>query len=425
MKFTAEAFVNPFVSVGAVDLHAVLTVSAVGEDPAVSRQRDRVEVVIIDCSGSMSGPATKIREAQRAAREAIDTLPEGTWFAVVAGRETAAACYPEGGGLVQAGPHTRKDAREAIATLSARGGTAFSRWLLHVRDLVGTRPDAQAHAVLITDGQNESEHAEDLRVALDLCTGLFQCDCRGVGAGWMVSELELISNRLMGTTDIVRRPEDLAAAVSGIVSASMRRTVDRVLLKVWTANSVTVEAFSQVGPNIQDVPLVEIVDIDPQVRVYTSGSWGAETRDYYLRLRLPACSAGERMRAARLRVVAGDGDGDAARADVKAVWTDDPKPVTELHPRVTHYQRQMARMNAVRAGIAASRRGDAERARREFGNAVRLAREDNNEASIRLLESLVHIDDADQGVVRLKEDVSSEDLLEAEARASRTIQITG
>ena len=47
----------------------------------------------------------------------------------------------------------------------------------------------QRHAILLTDGKNESEHASVLDRAVEAAQGVFQCDCRGVGADWDVNEV--------------------------------------------------------------------------------------------------------------------------------------------------------------------------------------------------------------------------------------------
>ena len=39
------------------------------------------------------------------------------------------------------------------------------------------------------------------------CEGSFQCDCRGVGTDWGVSELRRIASALLGTVDIIADPD--------------------------------------------------------------------------------------------------------------------------------------------------------------------------------------------------------------------------
>ena len=51
---------------------------------------------MIDCSGSMANPPTKMAAAKTATATAIDTLRDGVEFAVIAGRADATMVYPYG-----------------------------------------------------------------------------------------------------------------------------------------------------------------------------------------------------------------------------------------------------------------------------------------------------------------------------------------
>ena len=65
------------------------------------------------------------------------------------------------------------------------------------------------HAILLTDGRNESEEPEALDEALRRAEGALQCDCLGVGADWEVAELRKVATALCGTYDIVADPDGL------------------------------------------------------------------------------------------------------------------------------------------------------------------------------------------------------------------------
>lgn len=54
---------------------------------------DRVEILIIDTSGSM-GSGDKFAGARRATLAALDVLPDGTRFAIVEGTDKAEVVYP-------------------------------------------------------------------------------------------------------------------------------------------------------------------------------------------------------------------------------------------------------------------------------------------------------------------------------------------
>src|SRR5262249_50270611 len=145
--------------------------------------------------------------ARQATAAAIDCIPDGTHFAVVAGDGTATVVVP----LAEASPASRQDARDRVRRLRAYGGTAMSTWLTAADTLFRQRAGAINHAILLTDGKNESETRFRLDLALTRVTGLFQCDCRGVGTDWLVEELRHISSTLLGTVDIVAEPDGLTA----------------------------------------------------------------------------------------------------------------------------------------------------------------------------------------------------------------------
>ena len=51
-------------------------------------------VIMVDCSGSMDYPPTKMRNARDATAAAIDTLRDGVAFAVIAGTHVADGGLP-------------------------------------------------------------------------------------------------------------------------------------------------------------------------------------------------------------------------------------------------------------------------------------------------------------------------------------------
>ena len=66
----------------------------------------------------------------------------------------------------------------------------------------------------MTDGKNESEGPEGFEEALGEAMGVFECDCRGVGTNWIVSELRTVATTLLGARGTgSRNPENLEQAV--------------------------------------------------------------------------------------------------------------------------------------------------------------------------------------------------------------------
>ena len=190
------------------------------EEP--SSDTDAAVVILVDCSGSMDYPKTKINGAREATAAAIDALRDGTAFAVVAGTHEARDIYPGDGTLATASPSTREQAKESLRRLTAAGGTAMGTWLAKADKLFLTRRDiAIRHAILLTDGNNEHESAEDLARNIERVTGHFTADCRGVGTDWRIDELRKISSALLGTTDIVAEPSGLAEDFRSMMTGAM------------------------------------------------------------------------------------------------------------------------------------------------------------------------------------------------------------
>src|SRR5690349_9977207 len=177
-QFTAEVYQNEFLPQGGTDVHAVVTITCAGAGEAGRGEGgDAAEIVIIDTSGSMQGE--RFANAQQAAAAAIDQILEGTWFAIVAGTDQANRAFPYPNAvapMVRMEPGAREEAKRAVRQLLAGGGTAMGTWLRLAAQLFASVPNAtQRHAILLTDGKNQSESAVALQDAIRSVQGLFQC----------------------------------------------------------------------------------------------------------------------------------------------------------------------------------------------------------------------------------------------------------
>ncbi len=93
--FTVDVDQNQYLPEGGRDVSAVVTVSS-GADvdlAAPGGGAGSAEIVIIDCSGSMDYPPTKMSQAKVATAAAIDVVRDGVGFAVVGLPGPAAACH--------------------------------------------------------------------------------------------------------------------------------------------------------------------------------------------------------------------------------------------------------------------------------------------------------------------------------------------
>ncbi len=420
-RFAVDIDQNAFLPVGGVEANAIVTVTSKGAANAPS-SRDAAEIIMVDASGSMGVPETRIRSAQEATRVAIGAIRDGVKFAVIAGNHKAYLLYPPEGGLVAASNTTRPEAQRQVRRLRPGGGTAMGAWLTMARELFATVPDHICHAILLTDGENEHESPKQLDAVLAACEGRFQCDCRGVGTDWKVDELRRIKDELLGSVDIIPNPADMPAAFSEMMEAAMGKSTSAVSLRVWTPRDAEVKFVRQVHPDI-----VELTDraarVDERTADYPTGSWGEESRDYHICVRLPPHAVGDEMLAARVRLV--EGTDALSEGKILAKWTDDEQLSTRINRKVADYTGQAQLADCIQDGLKARSAGDVVTATDKLGQAVALAAASGNEASLKLLEAVVEVDDAATGTVRLRSNVKDADEMALDTRSTRTVRLGG
>ncbi|BBH71172.1 VWA domain-containing protein [Actinoplanes sp. OR16] len=417
MSYTAEAFQNEYLALGAREVNAIVTVTSTGTAGGV-RTAGATEIIIVDASGSMQAEG-RIGAARQAAKAAVECIDDGVHFAIIAGVSTAQQLYPHPGQLAVASPQTRADALRSIDRLQASGGTAMGAWLLLAAQLFAQRPGDIAHAILLTDGDNGERYGY-LEQVLESIAGRFTVDCRGVGTNWKVSELRKIATAMLGTVDIVARPVDLTAAFQQMMTAAMGKTSADVQLKVWTPVNTTVRFVKQVEPQVVDLTGKRVED-GPRAGRYPLGAWGQESRDYHVCVEVNPGAAGDEMLAARVSIV--EGDTVHAQSLVRAVWTDDTTLSTRINRQVAHYTGQAELASAIQEGLAAQKAGDDRTATLKFGRAAQLAHASGNEATSELLAKVVEIDDAVTGTVRLRRKVNAEDEMALDTRSTKTVRV--
>jgi hypothetical protein len=416
VSFGVECFQNEYLTVGAGDVNAILTVTAsgTGGPPPAHQESPAAVVMLIDVSGSMDG--AKIREARKAIMTALDCVPDGVRFAVVAGNQLPVPVYPQHG-LAGASTRSRTEAKEQVARLQAGGGTRIGTWLTAATDLLEGESGVR-QAILLTDGKNEGETAQDLERALADASGIFQCDCRGVGTDWSVRELTQISDALMGTKDIVADPAHLGADFEQMMTQAMRKGVADVQLRIWTPKGAEIAFIKQVSPTLRELSPVQADT--PQAFDFPLGSWGDESRDYHLLVRIHPAEPGDEMLAARVSLLVG---GEvSAHALVRATWTDDTALSTRINRQVAHYTGQQEMAQAIQDGLDARSRGDEGTAIVRLGRAVELAAASGNTEMSDLLSKVVDVDPA-TGRVRLKQQVEKADEMTLETRSTRTARV--
>jgi hypothetical protein len=420
-EFAVEVYQNEYLAADATEVNAVITVTAAGAPTGpVASSGSAAEVIIVDCSGSMHVPRSKLSSAKQATAAAVDTLRDGVEFAVVAGTDEARLVYPYQHGMVVASPQTRAEAKDAVKKLAANGGTAIGKWLKLADSLFASSSASMRHAILLTDGQNMHETPRQLARTLDEVAGNFVCDCRGVGTDWEVKELRTVAERLLGTVDIVAQPEDLEADFRAMAASAMNKAVADVALRLWTPMGATVKFVKQVEPTLVDLT-ARRTEVPPRSGDYPTGSWGSETRDYHVCVQVPAAATGEKMLAGRVSLVAGDDVLGQGR--ILAVWTEDTALSTKINREVAHYTGQAELAAVIQEGLEARKAGDVDTATAKLGRAVQLATETGHSDTAKLLAKVVDVEDARTGTVRLKRKVETVDEMTLDTRSSKTMRV--
>ncbi|MFD4114519.1 VWA domain-containing protein [Streptomyces niveus] len=438
-QFSVEVYQNEYLPEGGREVNAIVTVTSTGGGttgrrpltgaPAAAalpgQGPNAAVVIMVDCSGSMDYPPTKMRNARDATSAAIDTLRDGVAFAVVAGTHVAKEVYPGNGALAVADSATRAEAKNALRKLSAGGGTAIGTWLGLTDRLLASADVSIRHGILLTDGRNEHETPEDLRAALEACAGRFTCDARGVGTDWVVKEVTGIASAMLGTADIVADPAGLAADFTEMMENAMGKEVADVALRLWTPVGVEIKFVKQVAPTVEELT-ERRTQANTRAGDYPTGSWGDESRDYHVCVQVPEAGVGQEMLAARVSLILPAADGTSqvlSQGLVRAVWTDDMVASTSINPQVAHYTGQAELAQVIQQGLEARKSGDFDGATAKLGRAVQLAADSGNADTAKLLSKVVDVVDAATGTVRLKAKVADADEMTLETRSTKTVRV--
>jgi hypothetical protein len=386
---------------------AVLIITASGGAPA-----EAAEVLLVDCSESMGWAPTKLIAAKKATAAAIDALRDGVWFGVVEGTEVATMVYPKQAALVPANPKTRAEAKVLVSRLVASSRTAMSTWLALAKQLLDQHPDAVRHAILLTDGLNEAESAEQVTLVLNECEGHFVCDARGIGDDWNPDELRRIAEVLRGTADAVVTDAELPAHFERMIETAMGKTVPDLRLLLTMPPFAKLRFVKQVHPTEADLT-GRCVEVGRNTLELSVGSWGDESREYLvcLEVDLGGKPMGEDLQLGRVSVaeVANSTRMDGEPVPILGYVTEDVVLSSQIDQKVERYTVQGDLGRAVRAGWDAFEQGDLATAAVKWGLAVRLATELGNETLLKRLWPLVDVEDAAAGKVRVREGIRPRD----------------
>jgi hypothetical protein len=301
----------------------------------------------------------------------------------------------------------------------------ISSWLKTALGQFRHMPNAVRQALLVTDGQNDKSDAAPLEAALASCEGVFQCDCRGVGTDWEVQQLRNIAGKLLGTTDIIPSAAQIEADFHAILEKALAKTMSDVFLRLWTPQGASVKFCKEVSPEIVDLT-TRARHPKPQILEYPTGAWGkGESRDFHFCIQVQPGTVGDEVLAGRAGFVClqGGAEKKVAEARILAIWTDDEAKSTKINKVVAHYTGQAELADSIQQGLEAREKGDVDKATALLGKAVKIAHDSGNEATAKLLRSVVDVQDADTGTVRLKGSVAKEDAMALETRSTKTARI--
>jgi hypothetical protein len=425
MGFKVEAFQNRYLAPGQTRVDAIVSVAA---DSTVTAKGDLVLGFIIDKSGSMAGG--RIEAVRYAVARAIGMLEERSWFFVVAFDGNAYVIVRE----TRATPEAKKWAESAIEQVEAAGGTAMSTGLAAARTVFERAPNAIRQAVFLTDGKNEGEKPSAVAAELARCTGIFECDCWGVGTDWQVGEVQTIAQALLGKASLIPSPEGVEAAFRGAMEKASGKALKDVRFRLWTPQGATVSFVKQVNPTIEDLT-PKARELSPQIREYMTGAWGnGETRDFHVAVDVKSGTAGEEMLAGRPSIVYLESDPSQPgrwieredrfpEARLFASWTTDDSLSSRLEHHVAHYTGQDELAAAIQEGLLAREKGDTAQATQLLGRAVKIAHASANADMTQRLAKVVDVVDAQQGTVRLKKDVKKAATMDLQLESRTTKRV--
>ena len=129
----------------------------------------------------------------------------------------------------------------------------------------------------------------------------------------------------------------------------MGRGVADAAIRVWAPQGSQVLFVRQVAPTVEDLTSRRR-EVNALTGAYPTGSWGDESRDYHVAVRLPAKVVGQEQLAARVQVAIGDEV--LAQGLVKAMWSNDDTLTTRIDPAVAHYTGQTELAEVIQDGLA-------------------------------------------------------------------------
>jgi len=425
MVFTSESHYTPHLPPGVGRIDAIISLMASNEMPVATRKQDRVTGLIVDKSGSMAATGSRddgrIGAVRKALTVAVEALSEETVFFIVAFDSEATVVFAPD----LATPSNKLLALRRVEGLQANGGTAMSSGLEMALAFFERFPGAIRRCLFLTDGKNESEGIAKVQGMLDRCTGVFECDCWGLGTDWKVGEVQAIARALNGKASLLPEPKDVETAFQGFVATAESKAIRDVRLRLWGPESARFIQVRQMNPTIEDLA-GKAQQISPLIRDFPTGAWApGESRDYHVTVEVQPGAVGSQILACRPSVVYIDLDGveqeiKAPGARIIATWSADDRLTSRIDTTLANYTGQAEMAQAIQQGLEAQEQGDIAAATELLGRAVKLAHETGNADMTSRLRRVVDIEDEASGTVRVKRGASAAATMDLQLESSTT-----
>jgi Ca-activated chloride channel homolog len=323
----------------AADRHLVVHLTAPGR--ADGSKRPPIEVAfVLDRSGSMEG--AKIVLAKAALAKALEALAPQDRFAIVVYDNTVDLVAAP----TEATPQAKKQALDALAKVSARGGTNLaSGWLTGAAQLSA---DAKlSRVMLLTDGlANDGETAPDALEthAAELRKRGVSLTTFGVGSDFDETLLQRLAAAGGGNFYFVAKPLQIPDFIASELGEALEVTASGAVLTVVHNPGVTVEPLSviaaEASPN--------------RTRLFLGSLVADQELELVLRLHLPASNSDQ---AVSLELSSTDG---AVSGRETAVWKASPLAVAASETPDGEVIREVAAIDLARAAqkaVALNRSG--------------------------------------------------------------------
>lgn len=403
-----EADVNEFLPVGQDRIDSSFIITPHGFDGG-QETCERFVCLLIDVSGSMDQPATKIKAARNAACKAIDMLPEETHFAIVSFSTRANIVHP----AARATQANKEAAKYSIQRLTSNGGTVMSAGLTAAFEEFRKCPEAHGTCILLTDGENSTDDVTPLGQVLDRLREYrqlgraLQVQCRGVGTDWQVSELRRISDATLGDVPkVIGNPAEMEQDFQECLQSLMKASLQDVRINIWVPQAVQILELKQISPTIVSLGSAGKLAPDGQTHIFNTGAWDKEPREYYVAFKLAPGDNGKRICAGRISLAYRYNNQESVTPtppfNVVARWTDDEGKSARIPMGVARAKGNVELAVAIQEGVAAYQAGQIDVATRRLGRAVQLAHSMNDEEMTSRLSKMVDIVDPGQGTVRVK-----------------------